>query len=178
MFPLALVPSITFTLRHPPRPAWHSAEVHVWSPADHLCLLHFTILSRDTLSEREGETCRAGGVVCHENPGLCNLWTCPARLWGAQSVTSHHSCTHIWKRCKHSACLLTLALCSFLSLSNYSFSSTGLSHCAVFFQTSEWFLMVRLIDVTVSEESLFSLQRWYELSAVLWPVEARLAFNA
>ena len=70
-------PSITFTLGHPPRPASQSDEVHVWSPADHLCLLHFAVLSRDTLSEREMKRWRAGGVVCvcvcHYNPGLCNL---------------------------------------------------------------------------------------------------------
>lgn len=55
------------------RPALPSDEVHVWSAADHLCRLYFSVLTPDILSEREIERWRAGGAVCHENPGLCNL---------------------------------------------------------------------------------------------------------
>lgn len=85
------------------RPALPSDEVHVWSAADHLCRLYFSVLTPDILSEREIERWRAGGAVCHENPGLCNLWTFPARQWEhteSHHIAPHHSCTHIWIRCK------------------------------------------------------------------------------
>lgn len=58
---------------YPSTPALPSDEVHVWSAADHLCRLYFSVLTPDILSEREIERWRAGGAVCHENPGLCNL---------------------------------------------------------------------------------------------------------
>lgn len=96
LLPLSLLPFDT-------RPALPGDEVHVWSPADHLCQLCFSVLTPDILSEREIERWRAGCAVCHENPGLCNLWTFPARQWehtASHHIAPHHSCTHIWIRCR------------------------------------------------------------------------------
>lgn len=72
-----------------PLPSWHSSDVHVRHPADHLCQLRFAVFSTDKLSETEIERWRAGGAVCHENPGLCNLRACPCPAVGVRSIVSH-----------------------------------------------------------------------------------------
>lgn len=44
------------------------------------------------LRRKKSERWMAGGGRCHENPGLCNLWTCSAWLW--ERGSSHHIASH------------------------------------------------------------------------------------
>lgn len=170
MFPLAPAPFITFTLWHSPRPAWHSDDVDVWRPADHLCLLHFAVLSIHSLRERwrdggREELCatKIPGYVTSEHA----LADCGSTLHRITSQLYSHVVKMQTLRPRLPA--RTSALSFFVIVEIFSLLGLVTLPCSVFYEL--WFQCVYHIDVGGFGRVFFSFRRCYLF-------EARLAFYA